>query len=698
MRKSLTERIAESLLRHKKAILAISLLIAVISAVLMMAVNINYDLSDYLPESAPSTMALAAIEESFGNEIPNLNVYIPDVTIPEALEYKEKLKEVGGVGSVLWLDDVTDILKPLEMEDKDAVEAWYKDGGALFVLSVDTDNSTGIIYEIRKIAGEGCVMSGEAVNQAAVQSATMNEISKIMLYAIPIVLIILLIATNSWFEPVLFVMTIGAAILINEGTNVFFGEVSYITRASSAILQLAVSIDYAVFLLHSYARFRKDEALSVGDAMKKAMVYSFPAIAASAATTVFGFLALTLMKFKIGPDMGVVLAKGVFLSYICVMVLLPVLAVCTTKLMDKTRHRPLLPSFKGFSKWAVKICIPLAVVIVVLFVPSFLAQSRNEFLYGSSGMHAEDSAVKRDANYISDIFGESLQMVLLVPEGSAPKEKELTEALESIPDITSVISYSNQVGNEIPQEILTEEQLSQLRKGGYSRVILNASVPDEGEKAFAVVEAVRKKAGEYYEDDYHLLGQNVINYDLKETITKDYLPVTLASILAIGMVILVTFKSVSIPLILLLTIEGAIWINLGLPYFAGRTLNYIGYQIISTVQLGATVDYGILFVKEYLNFRKDLDKKDAARAAISITAGSILSPAGILTAAGLVLGFVSTNGIISELGTILGRGAVISAAMVLLFLPALLIVFDGLIRKTTFNRMKTNVSETDIEN
>jgi len=691
MRGPSMEKIAEAILRHKKAVLVLTVLVTAISAILMMSVNINYDLSNYLPETAPSTLALKAVEESFGEDIPNLRVYIPDVSIPEALEYKERLSEVDGVRNVLWLDDVTDIFKPLEMEDKDTVEAWYKDGGALFVLTADTDESGRVVQEIRDITGGRCFVSGEAANQAAVQTAAMEEVSMIMLYAIPIVLIILLLATNSWFEPVLFIITIGAAILINEGTNIFLGEVSYITRAASSILQLAVSIDYAVFLLHSFARYRQDEDMDVCDAMKKAMAHSFSAIAASAATTVFGFLALTLMKFKIGPDMGIVLAKGVFLSYICVMVFLPVLAVFTTKFLDKTRHRTLLPPFKKFAKWSVKTCIPLAVVIFIVIVPSFLAQSRNEFMYGSSGMHSEDSSVKRDADYINSIFGESLQMVLLVPEGDAPGEKGLARTLEHIPGITSVIAYANQVGNEIPAEFLPEEQLSQFRKGGYSRIIINAAVPDEGEDSFAVVETVRKVAAEYYGDKYHLTGQNVINYDLRETITRDYLPVTLASVIAIGLVILVTFRSVSIPLILLLTIEGAIWINLGLPYFTGRTLNYIGYQIISTVQLGATVDYGILFVKEYLNFRRDMDKKDAAGAAISITAGSILSPAGILTAAGLVLGFVSTNGIISELGMILGRGAVISAAMVLLFLPALLIVFDGFIQKTTLSRMKTNI-------
>lgn len=687
--------IAESILKHKRSLLVISILLAVLSAVLMPMVGVKFNLSDYLPGNSPSTKALEVVESSFPDGIPNAKVAIDDVSIPEALEYKENLSDISGVSEVLWLDDVADIRRPLEMQDQKTVEAWYKDSSALFMLTVEQEDVVSIIEEIRSIAGEDAALSGEAVNQAAAQSTTMNEIAMIMLYVIPLVLIVLLLSTSSWFEPLLFLITIGVAILINEGTNIFLGEISYVTRATSAILQLAVSIDYAVFLLHRFAEYR-NEGMDVRESMHKAMVKSSSAIAASAATTVFGFLALTLMKFKIGPDMGFVLAKGVLTSYISVMVLLPILSLYTTKVMDKTHHRPFLPSFKGFGKLAVRICIPLAVIIVLAIIPSFLAQQENEFIYGSSGMHSEGSKVREEAGRIESIFGEAQQMMLLVPQGDMANEEVLSKELGTIRNISSVISYANTVGKEIPVEFLDEDQISRFYSGGYSRIILYATVPDEGEDAFDVTQTVRDTAQEYYAGEYHLLGQNVINFDLKETITGDYLPVTLASIIAIGLVLVLTFRSLSIPLILLLTIEGAVWINLGLPYFMGDSLNYIGYQIISAVQLGATVDYGILFVQRYLDYRKTENKKNAARLAVAGTAASILTPAGILTIAGLVLGFISTNGIISQLGTIMGRGAAISAAMVLLFLPALLIMFDGIIQKTTIKDFNKRNNGKDV--
>lgn len=683
------EHIANGILQHKKSVLFVCVAVVFLSGAMLSLVNVNYNLAEYLPENAPSTIALDVMNSSFSEEIPNADVYIPDISIPEALDYKKQLAGVPGVNSVLWLDNVVDIRQPLEMAEQETVESWYRDSGALFKLSIDSEDSVSVINEIPKITGENSVLSGEAVNQSCIQTTTMGEISKIMLYVVPLVLLILLLTTSSWLEPVLFLITIGAAIIINEGTNIFIGEISYVTRATSAILQLAVSIDYAVFLLHSFARFRQ-EKYDVKDAMKNAMVSSASAIAASAATTVFGFLALTFMKFKIGPDMGFVLAKGVLISYISVVVFLPVLVVYTEKLLEKTHHRSLIPSFKSFGRLASLICIPLSIIIFIMIIPSFLAQRNNEFAYGTSGMHSEDSEVRKGMDFIENKFGKSQQMVLLVPEGDAASESGLANALSGIPDVKSVISYSSMVGTQIPEEILLKEQLSQFRSGGYSRLILYVSTPDEGEEAFEAVEDIRKCAEEYYESRYYLTSQSVINYDLMDTITKDYLPVTLASIISIGLVLIITFRSASIPMILLLTIEGAIWINLGLPYFTGNSLNYIGYQIISAVQLGATVDYGILFVQRYMDKRLIMDKSEAVCHAVSETAASILTPAGILATAGMVLGLVSSNGIISQLGTILGRGAIISAAMVLLFLPALLILLDGFIKRTTWSRIKMN--------
>ncbi|MFA9379898.1 MAG: RND family transporter, partial [Acetanaerobacterium sp.] len=606
------EKISDAILKYRKAVLAVFAAGMLLCVVLMSLVNINYKLSDYLPDDAPSTTAMRVMEDRFDQNIPNLSVYFQDVSIPQALRLKAEISDLAGVTSVLWLDDVIDVYKPLELEDPDTVATWYKDGGALFSVSVGEDHITDYITSMREFVGDRGVLAGDAVNQAASQSSATDEVPRIILFVVPLVLLILLVSTSSWFEPVLFLITIGVAVLINEGTNIFLGEISFVTKATSAILQLAVSMDYAVFLLHSFARFRH-EGMDIRQAMSKAMTSSFSSIAASAATTMLGFLVLVLMRFKIGPDMGVVLAKGVAASFISVMVLLPVLAITTTKLMDRTHHRPLLPSFNRFGKLVVRICVPLTIVVLILIVPGYLGQKNNRFVYGSSGMNSEESQNKKDADQISAIFGDSVQMVLLVPQGDIVQEAELGRALEQVEGVTSVISYATMVGEQIPEDFLASGQLSQFRSGGYSRLILYLNTVDEGEDAFRAVETVRETINAYYPGNYHLVGQSVVNYDLMDTIVNDNRVVAVAVVVAIGLVLLLTFRSLSIPLILLLVIEGATWINLSVPYFLGDKLNYLGYQIISSVQLGATVDYGILFAQQYMTNRRSMDKRSAAR-------------------------------------------------------------------------------------
>ncbi|HPO04108.1 MAG TPA: MMPL family transporter, partial [Bacillota bacterium] len=384
---------------------------------------------------------------------------------------------------------------------------------------------------------------------------------------------------------------------------------------------------------------------------------------------------------------------GILFSFLSVMLLLPVLAVYTTKLMDRTHHRSFLPSFESFSRFIIRICIPLSLFFVLLIVPSFLAQMNNHFVYGSSGIHSEDSELARDAERIKEIFGQRQQMVLLVPDEDAAKEKAMTDAISEFAEIKTVISYSNTVGTQIPPEFLNEEQISIFRSEGKSRIILYADTPDEGKEAFALVEKLRETAEEYYGKNYWLVGQSVINYDLKDTIVKDGPLVSGAAIIAIGLVLLITFRSLTLPLILLITIEGAVWINLGLPYFMNSSLNYIGFLIISSVQLGATVDYGILFAKHYMRNRLSESGKEAARLAIRNTSASIMTPACILAIACLILGFISSNGIISELGLMLGRGTIISSILVLILLPSLLIIFDRVIQKTTLGTCRKKLNE-----
>lgn len=677
-------RLCAWILNQRKAVVGLAVLSALLAVIGMAQVRVNYSLADYLPADVPSTRALQTLESSGTGGVPNLQVMIRDISLPRALQIKRELQSIPGIHQVLWLDDVADLNTPLEMMDPALTAAWYQDQTALFMVAGDAAQCVGIIGAIENAFPEA-TLAGELINQSTLQTGTMGEVAAIMLYVVPLVLLILFLCTGSWLEPVLFIAAIGLAILLNEGTNFFLGEISYITQASSAILQLAVSIDYAIFLLHQFEDERQ-KGLAPQEAMLAAMKHSGSAIAASALTTVFGFLALTLMRFELGGDMGLVLAKGILLSYLTVMLILPALALVLHKPLEKTRHKMLMPKFDGLGKMIIRFGAPIAAVLVMALVPSFLAQQQNDFVYGSSGMYTEASPVMQSAAEIQEIFGRQQQLLLLVPQGEPARELSLVTALQQMDHIASVTSYVTSAGVEIPDMMVPPAQLSQLRSGGYSRFILYANTNDEGPEAFRLVESLRALAAEYYGDDSHLIGQCVVNYDLKQTITGDNLKVLLGGIMAIFIVLLFTFRGIALPILLMLAIEGAVWLNLGLPYFSGDRLNYIGYQIISSVQLGATVDYGILLAQQYLAARKSLSPRDAAAKALGFAIRSILPPCLTLVIAGTMLGVVSSNGVISQMGAILGRGAAISGGMVLIALPILMILCDRVILKTTIRK------------
>lgn len=671
-------RIYELTLRNRRVTVIATIVLTLICGILAFNVTVNYDMSKYLPEEAPVVGALDKMTELYGN-LPSVSVYAPCADVAAALDMKSRLEAAKGVTGVMWLDDVTDVTAPLETLDAGVVSAWYKDGAALFSVTVDSSDVVSTVAALREAAGENAVLSGDSVNQSVMQHDNMREVALIMAYLVPLVLIVLLLTTTSWFLPALFFMAIGAAIVVNMGTNAFFGEISFVTQATSAILQLAVSMDYAVFLLNQYSKYRA-EGKDVQTAMLDAMHDSSVTIAASAMTTVFGFLSLMLMSFGIGPDMGLVLAKGVFASYLSVMFFLPALATACAPLIEKTTHRKFTPPFVKLGKFAARACVPIAIIVVLLILPAYITQGKNDFTYGASGMHSEDSKVHVDSRYIEEAFGRSQQLVMLVPDSSPDIEADLSRALEETANVAGVVSYANSVG-EIPEIALEPEQLALFREGGFSRIVIYADVDDEGDNTFRLVEQLREAAEARYPGQWYLAGEIVVNYDMRESITGDTLTVLAAAVLSILLIIHLAFKRLITPLILVLTIESAIWINMALPYLIGGSLSYIGYQIISSVQLGATVDYGILLTSKYLAMRQELPKRESASAAVAATAESILTPALILIIAGGTLYFLSTNGVISQMGGILASGTAISAAMVLIFLPGPLMLFDKLIKR-----------------
>ena len=679
------KRIADLVIRHRGLIIALTIILCVVSALAAVNVKVNYDISVYLPKDAPTAKALSRV----GTAIPNFQLYLPGLSLTEAAAEKVKLSQMPGVRDILWLYDVTDLRDtPAAMMDPNTLAQYYNDG-PLYQMTLEESGQAKLVLELEKTY-PNALMKGPAADNANQINVTMGQIASIMFYLVPLCLIILILATRHWIEPLLFLLAIGVAIVLNEGSNLIFGSISYITRACSAILQLAVSIDYAIFLLHRFGEHR-EEGMNAVDAMKLAMRKASGTIASSAMTTVFGFLALVIMNFGLGRDMGLVLAKGVLLSYASVMFFLPALAIAWVKLIDKTEHRSFLPSFKGFGKAVMRFGAPIAVILLAILPIAFLMQQQNTFIYGSGGMHSADSPIRLESRAIEEKFGSDRMLLVMVPEGDRAKEAALGEEIKGIPGVTSVMSYADTVSVDIPPQVLSKDITGNFYQDGLARLIVFSSLPDESPASFDQVEQLQRAAEQFYPQEHHVLGEAAVNLDLKNYITSDNLKVLLAGILSIGLVLLFNFKNLSIPLMLLIVIEGSIWLNMAAPFLSASPLNYIGYQIVSSVQLGATVDYGILLTQRYLEGRETMKPREAAAWALSVSTGSVLPPAMILALAGFSMGIlVRENGIISEMGIIIGRGAVMSLVMVLLVLPWVLAVCDKLIQKTMLKRKKAN--------
>lgn len=658
------------------------MVLTVLCAIATLKVSVNYDMTDYLPDDAGSTVAMDIMQEEFEGSVPTNRIMIQDVTIQEALEFKNKLEKIDGVSNVTWLDDAIDLKSPLEMADQGVVETYYKDNKALFSFSIREGEEVVITDNIYELIGEDNAMSGESLNTATQQKMAGTESMYAAALLVPIIILILVLSTNSWIEPLFFLTAIGVSVLINMGTNIFLGEVSFVTQSVAPILQLAVSLDYAIFLLHSFADYRK-KVEDPHHAMELAMKKSFSAITASASTTFFGFIALTFMNFEIGADLGINLVKGILLSFISVMIFLPALTLLFYKWIDKTKHKPLLPSIKNKGNAVVKMKIPSILLVLLVIVPAFLAQSQTNFIYGI-GDQPENTRAGSDIVKIKEHFGESTPIVLLVPKGDVAIEEELVQDLEKIEHVSSVLAFVNTVSAAIPPEYLDSSITDQFYSENYARIILQTETKNEGEKAFHLIERVQDKAKSYYDQDVFMVGESVTLYDIKNIVQKDNQLVNLLTILTVAFVLFVTFKSISIPFILLLTIQTAVWINLSVPYFTDSPLVYVGYLLISIIQLAATVDYAILLTDAYKEYRQEMPALAAIKRTLDEKIFAIGISASILSSVGFILWITSSNPIVTSIGLLLGRGALLAFIMVVFFLPACLLVFDKLITKTTW--------------
>lgn len=679
------------IVNKRKLIIVLFMIAFVISLFCNNLVSVNYDITDYLPKNTKSTVSIDVMQKEFDGGIPNARVMIKDVTIPEALEYKEKLKNIAGVTEVSWLDDTVDITIPLSTLDNNTLETYYKDSTALFTLTIEEEKQIDAVAKIRDIIGENNAVTGSAVSTADATTNTVSEILKITVIAVAFVLFVLILTTNSWIAPVVVLVGLGVAIILNNGSNLIFGEISFVTNAAGSVLQLAISLDYSVFLLHRFEECRQ-QYLNPKEAMIDALCKSTSSILSSGLTTVIGFIALVLMQFRIGADLGMALAKGVVISLITVFVFMPALTLCTYKWLDKTKHKALLPSFNGLGKVVQKIAVPMVCIFAILIVPSYLGSNANSYLYGASEILGENTRYGKDTAAIEEVFGKSDTYVLLVPKGDTAVQTDLSDELKTLPQITSIISYVDMAGAEIPSAYLDADTLSLLEGGNYSRMVLTVDVPAEGADTFALVENVRGIADKYYPDNNYLAGDGISTYDLKETITADMVLVNLVAIGAVFMILLLTLKSLTIPLILVISIETAIWLNLSVPYFSDSPIYYLAYLIISSVQLGATVDYAILMTDRYKENRQTLPKKEAVIQTVSNVFVSIMTSGSALTVVGFLLGIMSSNQLLAQLGIFIGRGALLSLAIVLFVLPGLLYLLDRFVMNKKRSKGKGKVA------
>ena len=679
------------IIERSRAIEIVFVIAVLLSMLAAPFVNINYDLTRYLPDTVQSKAGLDLMEEKFG--YPGTGrVMIEDVTLYEAKQYKDQLEKVDGVDQIMWLDTGTDVFSSDAFINFNSIDDYYKDGSAVMDIVFekgDTSRKTSrAIDAMQEITGEKGHYVGMAVQNKSLAENVTKEMKLILTLGVLMIFIILCLTTNSWFEPVLYLIVMGVAILINKGTNIFLGEISFLTNSVSAVLQLAVSMDYSIFLIHAFTR-EKNKGLDQMTALTNAINEALNSIFASSLTTIVGFIVLAFMKFNIGFDMGIVLAKGIIFSLLTVVFFMPAMILRLTPMIEKTGHRSFMPGFDKLSRGIYRIRYGVLIFVAIFVIPAYTAQNMNRFLFGNDAVGAsEGTKVYDDEQLINAKFGRSNMMMALVPNTSLIDEKAFTDEVEALAYTKSVTSMAGSLPDGVPEEFLPKSITEQLHKNDYSRILIYVRSKGESKLAYQCSDEIQALMKKYYPENSYLVGTTPSTQDIETTITKDYSRVNVLSLLGIFFVVMFSFKSVAIPVIIMIPIEVAIFINMAVPYIKGDTMIFMGYIIVSCIQLGATVDYAILTTNNYLECRKQAEKREAAIQALNMSIPAILTSGSILTIVGYILYNISSVAAIGDLGHLIGRGAWMCMLLVCTLLPAFLVLFDNILMDNEFERIR----------
>lgn len=680
--------LSKQIAKKSKLILVIAILLLIPSTIGFLKTDINYDILSYLPNDLSTTQAEEILKDNF--DCGSLAMLIiENMKDKDVSKLKEKLTTVEGVNDVLWIDDFLDLSVPKEMLPKDIKDLLYTENSTLMVIKLEEGSAAlktlNAVEEIRSITGKQAFLSGMASIIKDTKDISDKETPLYVIVAVILTLIVLTFTMDSFVTPFIFLISIGFAIIYNFGTNIIFGEISYITKALSAVLQLGVTMDYSIFLLHRYDEEREKYDNHI-DAMAIAIQNTTTSVFGSSLTTIAGFLALCSMNLALGMDMGLVMAKGVLLGVICTVTVLPALILIFDKQIHKYRHKPILPTFKKSSQIVVKHYKLLVVLFLILFIPSIIGSNNAKVYYNLDESLPDDLPSIVSTNKLKNDYNMNSTNIILIKDSlKTYKVEQMVKEIESLDGINSVVALEKFIGPSIVQDIIPKDLIKSVKSGGYEQLLVNSEYRAATDEAGIQIDKLNKIVHKYDKDGL-VGGEAPLTDDLIKIADRDFKIVSLVSILAIFIIIAIVFKSISLPIILVLAIESAIFINLGIPYYTGTVEPFIASIVIGTIQLGATVDYAILLTSRYKEeLSVNNNKFEAMKASIQSSARSIITSALSFFSATIGVGLISKLEMISALCDLMARGAIISMFIIIFMLPAILLVCNKFIIKTSKN-------------
>lgn len=693
------KHIAKFISYHPKLVALIAVLLLIPSALGYINTYVNYDLLSYLPEELDSVKGEVVLDETFNSASMSFLV-LDNMPAKDIVKLKAKIAEVEGVSSVIWVDDIADISIPASALPEVITQIFYnpEKTSTLMLIRYDgtaiSDATVNAISEIRNIMNGECLMSGLGVIMKDTMDLTNSQAPIFIAIAVVTALIIMSFCMESWILPLVLLAALSLAVAYNMGTNVFFGQISYITQCIAAVLQLGVTMDYSVFLIDRFEE-EKEKFSDKRDAMASAIGQAFTALTGSSLTTIFGFLALCFMDLSLGKDIGIVMAKGVLFGVITVVLVLPALILLFDKQIHKYRHRSFIPNFDRLNNFVLKHKKIFATVFVLLFVPAYLMQANVDVYYSMDKMLPPELSCIAALNKMKDEFNMATSHFIIVDDDIPGSQLvQMENEINELDGITLTVAYNSFVGSGIPDSMIPEALSSLAKTGGKQMMLVNTSYTSATDECNEQLEKLTEIV-KSYDPDALITGEGAMYKDLIDVTDHDFKLTSILSIVSIFILIAIIFKSISIPTVLVLTIELAILINKAISFAMGSEISFIAPTVIGCVQLGATVDYAILLTTRFREeIRNGKDKQEAIRIAANSSDRSILQSALVFFGATFGVFVFCDISIVRELCSMLARGSLISAGVIILMLTPLLLMLEGFINKTTIGFRKESKKKT----